>query len=297
MSFHIQVSETNHNHIFLTSATSSAKIVLNQGASLQELILGNNKVIENLGSLEYKDSYASAILFPFASRIKDGEYLFNNEQFQLEINEPKRNNAIHGLIYNKTFEIIEKSTTDKDATLVLAYCENEIVKGFPYTYKIEVTYVLSEENLKLKASFTNTSQKAFPFTYGWHPYFYSEDLSKSSMQFKSNKKVLFDDRMITKEIINTTIDEVFSIENKELDDCFRLDSNTIQFITPSYNLEIVSTTENGFLQVYTPPTKNHIAIEPVSGISDSFNNKTGLKELEPGKTYHTIWELQLINHQ
>lgn len=295
MSFHIQVSETNHNHILLTSATSSAKIVLNQGASLQELILDNNKVIQDLSSLEYKDSFASAILFPFASRIKDGKYLFYNEEFQLEINEPERNNALHGLIYNKTFEIIEKSTTDKDATLVLVYNENEITKGFPYTYKVELTYVLSENDLKLKANFTNTSQKTFPFTYGWHPYVYSEDLSKSSLQFKSNQKVLFDDRMITKEIINTITDEVFVIKNKSLDDCFQLDSNKIQFTTPSCNLEISSTSENGFLQVYTPPTKSHIAIEPVSGISDSFNNKIGLKELAPSKSYSVQWQIQIFD--
>lgn len=294
MSFHIQVSETNHNHILITSATSSAKIVLNQGACLQELVLNNNKVIQNLSPIEYEDSYASAILFPFASRIKDGKYLFNNEEFELEINEPEKNNALHGLVYNKTFEIIEKSTTDKDATLMLVYNENKAAKGFPYTYKIELTYVLSEENLKLKASFTNTSQKALPFTYGWHPYFYSEDLSKSSLQFKSNQKVLFDDKMITKEIVNTTTDKVFSIENKTLDDCFQLDLSTVQFTTPSYNLEITSSTENGFLQVYTPPTRNHIAIEHVSGISDSFNNKIGLKELEPGKSYSVEWQVQIF---
>jgi aldose 1-epimerase len=295
MPFHIQVSETNYNHILLTSTTSTARIILNQGASLQELILGNHKVIQDLSSIEYKDSYASAILFPFASRIKDGKYLFNNKQFQLEINEPEKNNALHGLIYNKTFKIIKRSTTNKDATLVLAYSENEITQGFPYTYKVELTYVLSENNLNLKVSFTNTSQKAFPFTYGWHPYFYSEDLSKSSLQFKSYQKVFFDDRMITKEIVDSTTDELFSIENKMLDDCFQLDSNTVKFITPSYNLEIVSTIENGFLQVYIPPIKNHIAIEPVSGISDSFNNKIGLKELEPGKSYNAQWQIQILD--
>jgi aldose 1-epimerase len=50
---------------------------------------------------------------------------------------------------------------------------------------------------------------------------------------------------------------------------------------------------NGFLQVYTPPKANVVAIEPTTGVSNSFNNKIGLKTLEPNKIFEIKWSLKI----
>jgi aldose 1-epimerase len=39
-----------------------------------------------------------------------------------------------------------------------------------------------------------------------------------------------------------------------------------------------------FLQVYTPPHRNTIAIEPMTCLADAFNNKKGLIILKPSET-------------
>jgi aldose 1-epimerase len=80
-----------------------AKIVLNQGASLQELTLNSISVIQDLYPLKYENTFASSILFPFASRIKNGKYLFEDIESQTETNELERNNSLHGFVYNKEF--------------------------------------------------------------------------------------------------------------------------------------------------------------------------------------------------
>ena len=38
---------------------------------------------------------------------------------------------------------------------------------------------------------------------------------------------------------------------------------------------------------------NAIAIEPMTGVSDSFNNKIGLKELSPGQCYGIEWQVNI----
>jgi aldose 1-epimerase len=38
-----------------------------------------------------------------------------------------------------------------------------------------------------------------------------------------------------------------------------------------------------------------IAIEPMTGISNSFNNRIGLKVLEPKKSYSLSWNVKLNN--
>lgn len=277
-----------------SNKASYAKIQLNLGASLQELKLLNQHLIKDLHPLTYRDTYASALLFPFANRIADGNYVFQNNTYQLEINQKQENNALHGLVYNKTFEIIDQKTTHEKAEVLLRYEETSLSKGFPYTYSIDLTYILTKDSLDVKVTVKNSDTKTFPFTIGWHPYFISQDLSKSSVHFKSHQKCVFDERNITQRMDKIAIDEPFLIEDKFLDDCFALDSNEIIFETPRYSFSLKSSDKNSFLQLYTPPYPNAIAIEPTTGISNSFNNGTGLKKLKSNDTYHINWNLKII---
>jgi aldose 1-epimerase len=88
----------------------------------------------------------------------------------------------------------------------------------------------------------------------------------------------------------------FKIGDQFLDDCFILESKTILFLTPSLYLRIKNHRRRLFLQLYTPPHANTIAIEPTTGISDSFNNGDGLKILKPNDTYKISWTLALNNN-
>ena len=103
--------DLNHLEVENSKNSCCAKIYLNDGGSLQELVLNNQHIIKDLSPLTYKNTYASSILFPFANRIKDGTYEFDGNTYQFEINEKKLNNALHGLVYNKTFEVIDDQVT------------------------------------------------------------------------------------------------------------------------------------------------------------------------------------------
>jgi aldose 1-epimerase len=295
---HIVKSESHLEYLELYSPNkdSYAKIHLSQGGSLQVLTLNGHEVIKDMSPMTYDETYASAILFPFANRIKDGRYEFEGNSYQFDINEPDNNNALHGLVYNKTFEVVREDTTETSASVKLVYHENNTSKGFPYTYAIYLEYVLTESTLDLNVEIKNTDSNTFPFTLGWHPYFFSADLFNSHLIFDCNKKVELDERNIA--IGKAYIENVdsFKIGDQFLDDCFILESKTILFLTPSYILELKTTEEDCFLQLYTPPHANTIAIEPTTGISDSFNNGDGLKILKPNDTYKIAWTLALNNN-
>ena len=139
------------------------KIHLNSGASLQELTLKGHILIKDLSPLTYANTYASSILFPFANRIKNGAYTFNNKAFQLEINQKEENNALHGLIYNKTFQIIDQETSHDSASILLEYNETELSVGFPYTYTIQLKYVFTSNDLNLNVSVKKHRLKSISF--------------------------------------------------------------------------------------------------------------------------------------
>jgi len=273
---------------------SYAKIHLNLGGSLQELIILNHHLIKDLHPLTYHNTYASAILFPFANRIADGSYVYENKTYQLEINQKEENNALHGLVYNKTFELIGQKTTPEKAEVLLRFEELMHSEGFPFTYSIDLQYILTKDSLDLNVTVKNTDTKTFPFTIGWHPYFISQDLFKSAVHFKSHQKCVFDERNITQGIEEIALDEPFLIEDKTLDDCFALDSNEIGFETPLYSFALKSSEKDSFLQLYTPSHPNAIAIEPTTGISNSFNNSESLKTLKPNNSYQINWNLKIL---
>ncbi len=296
MSFQIKLFQNpseDSNVLEISNATTSAKIDLNKGASIQSLTLDSVPIIKELSSLISENTFASSILFPFANRIKGGKYIFNTRTYQTEINQVEENNALHGFVYDKEFQLVKQQTTNSNASVILEYNETEFTKGFPFTYKIQVEYTLTKHSLELKVRVENTSENEFPFTLGWHPYFYSADLNKSILKFKSSKQVVFDETMIPIGTCKITNSQNFELKNKKLDDCFYLDANLVEFVTPAYCFQLTSSEKENFLQIYTPKVKNTIAIEPTTGISNSFNTEIGLKKLLPKETYRVTWKLNL----
>lgn len=288
------IKENNILELKNSDASLYAKIHLEEGASLQELTLDNKVVIADLKPLLYTDTYASAIMFPFANRIKNGAYTFNKTHYQLHKNNEAENNALHGLVYNKGFKIVGHSQGNDSVSVKLEYEENELPMGFPFTYNIQLEYAFTKKIMSLKVSVKNTGEASFPFTLGWHPYFLSDNLYHSSLEFSSNKKLVLGERNITTGVETIEAIKTFNIEDKKLDDCWVLNKNSVKFKTPKYQFLLESSEENNFLQVYTPPKKNAIAIEPTTGVSDSFNNKIGLKELKPNNSYYIEWRLKMI---
>jgi aldose 1-epimerase len=279
--------------VFHTAEKVFAKISLDQGASLQELSFGKTQVIKKQPNFEYKDSYASSILFPFCSRIENGAYEFEGKKEVFHCNESGEKNALHGLIYNKKFDLISQNISDNFVSITLGYFEKIGQKGFPYKYDFYVTYTFSENGLALQIIVKNEDESSFPFTLGWHPYFLSDDLPNSFFQFESHQKVVFNEQLIAKGVTDLQTKSPFSIDNHQFDDCFILNTPITVFKTPTYDLTLNSNSKEHFLQIYTPKGLPIVAIEPMTGISNSFNNQIGLQVLAPAKIYSITWNLSI----
>lgn len=272
---------------------SYVSICLEEGARVVELKLKGKTIINDQPNFDYKTSYASSILFPFASRLEGGKYSFQDNDYQLEKND-NNVNALHGLVYNKKFTLFEPEEHTKCGSASFNYYENNPESGFPFKYFISLTYTLYEDNLHLNISVKNVGSAPFPFTLGWHPYFNCNNFSKAYLNFSSDQKVIFDDKLITKSIQKLETVGDYPLEGKELDDCFILDSKEVEFTTDDYKIKLTSDAAKNYLQLYTPKDIPIIAIEPMTGISDSLNNKIGLQVLEPNMTYAVNWKVKMI---
>lgn len=273
--------------------TTQANISLSNGGSLERLVMGNEEIITNLSHLPYNQTYASSVLFPFANRIKDGKYDFMGENYSLECNEKAGNNALHGLVYNKKFDVVEQHCDSKSALVRLSYCEKELHQGFPFLFTIDLIYKISLNTMTLEVEITNTDGLPFPFTLGWHPYFRMND-TQNSLEFNSTQKLASDERNITTGITVLKTPNPLYINNMSLDDAFVLENTKVAFETQRYRANLTVSEESKYLQLYTPKHDNAIAIEPMTGVSDSFNNGIGLKKLNPKEQFNIKWTLDIL---
>ena len=282
-------------YIISECETTKLNICLSKGGSLEQLIVNGEEIITNLANFPYNQTYASSILFPFANRIKDGKYNFNGKSYSLDVNETKANNALHGLVYNKTFNVIKKNCNSQSASLRLSYTEKKPHPGFPFFFRIDLIYKLTLNTLDLEVEITNTGTNSFPFTLGWHPYFKIFNKAQSKLQFKSYKKLHSDDRCITTSIKESKTPNPLYLDNINLDDAFILEDKNVAFETHRYKANLTVLNASKYLQLYTPNHCDAIAIEPMTGVSDSFNNGIGLKKLSPSKKFNMKWSLKVLS--
>ena len=285
------------NHIHVFNGKTSCKIFQNLGASLQELTIETVPIINGIevsekGVSDYQSINKSSLLFPFPGRIENGKYVNNQRAFQLETNETNRHNAIHGLVFDKYFEVDSIETSEAAAKVVLSYTSDEKLAGFPFKFQLIITYLISNSSLQLNIDVKNLGEESFPFGLGWHPYFKSDDLSNSFLSFSSEEQLVCDENQIPKSAKKNTLPQTFKLESRFFDDTFILLDKEVTFKTDSYDLDMIfSKTSKAFLQIFTPLDRNSIAIEPMSCSPNVFNNDNGLKTLQAGESY--TWQVGL----
>lgn len=279
--------------IFIEHGKSKAEISLKNGASLTNLTLNKKVVVKDFSDqLKYQESFASAVLFPFANRILNGEYEFQNKKYQSTLNLNNKH-AIHGFLYDKRFSLITKEENTENVVVTLRFCQEKREESFPFLFAVTLEYTLSSTDLSLKVNIKNTDVNSFPFTIGWHPYFFVEDRKNSVLQLETVKEVTHNEEMIMTGVNDCKLPENFQISDQKLDNCYLLEGNKVIYKTENYTIKLSSSHDENYIQIYTPPLKKYIAIEPVTGPSNSFNTKVGLKTLSPQDEFNIQWDIQL----
>ncbi|MEM1002308.1 MAG: aldose 1-epimerase [Bacteroidota bacterium] len=268
-----------------------AKICLNEGGRIVQWYNSGVEVIGEPKSHTYAYSYAAAILVPFVNRIEGGTYAFKGQQYQLNVNEGGIN-AIHGLVYNRYFSLLKIDQKDNYTEIHSENTYLDELVGYPFSFKTKLIYRFGLKSLDINIQIENIGNKVLPYNLGWHPYFFVDDLSRSQFEFFGKKAFKTNDVGITRG--SKEMEGEISLElSRLLDDAFLLEDKPVLLRTNKYQMELIFPDGENFLQVYTPENENYVAIEPMTGISNSFNNKIGFQELEPNCSISKEWNLNV----
>ncbi|TLV01171.1 aldose 1-epimerase [Dyadobacter luticola] len=238
---------------------------------------------------------AGELLFPFASRIPDGKYTFLGKEYQLSKNEAGELNAIHGLVRKQQFHIEEQEVEADYASLSLS-CGIDQPEGYPFKVHFRVKYTLfADGRFTLNYQARNEGSDACPVMFGWHPYFVlgNEMLDAWKISIPSTEIVTFDYNQIPIGKAPFHLDRPALLHQKAFDNCFIVEQISGKVVTQliSENQHVTLNVEQeagkgkfNYLVIYTPPARDCIAIEPLTGNVDSFNSGDGLNILAPGNT-------------
>lgn len=245
------------------------------------------------------NGFKSARLSPFTCRMNKGQYHFNEQGYTIEkFYLPPH--AIHGITYDAVYEVKDVYEDDKHASVTLHYRYNATDKGYPFSYDVTLKWKLEADNkISVRAAVYHGNKNTIPYAEGWHPYFnLGTSVNECTLQFDSDTMLEFDDTLLPtgKKIKDDRFVTGKLLGDTFLDNCFELNQSShpkCVLSNSQIQLTILPEASYPYLQIYTPPHRESIAIENLSGAPDAFNNGIGLKLLEPNHTYTFTTAYQL----
>jgi len=289
-------------------------IIPSFGATINQIALQKNDVLHQLidGCETYeelitegKNKFKGCKLYPFPNRIENGKYIFQNKEYQLPLNFAHENNSIHGLVCEEAFAVIKQESREDYCLLSVEYSTTENDAGYPFKTNITIEFILNKEGFTAKTIIKNTDSKEVPIGDGWHPYFKTGSAIDDCLislpvdcHYEVNTKMIpTGNKIKQQEFISQK-----KIDNHFFDTGFKVKDNTAIAQTiiedPKKNIQLVIWQETGineynYLQIYTPPDRKSIAIEPMTCLTNAFNNNEGLIILPPNEEVNFSFGVRL----
>jgi len=136
------------------------------GAGLRQLSYEGKPLITEFEPDELPPGGAGQLLAPWPNRIDGGKYAFAGAEYQLELSEAGRGNAIHGLTRWAVWKPASHIASEVTLTHLLLGRP-----GYPFCLELSVSYKLDQDGgLQVAVTATNAGSRPAPYGTGNHPY-------------------------------------------------------------------------------------------------------------------------------
>jgi aldose 1-epimerase len=278
-----------------------------EGASLEGLRVGQLELIERFAEGTPRPLSAGVTLAPWPNRVRDGLWEWENQRYELEITEPARHNAIHGLVTERIFD--EVALTDDRVTL---RCRIEDKQGYPFALDVEVEYRLSASGIIVVLTVTNLGESRAPVALGAHPYLCVGDAPIRSLTLRSPvaAELAVDQQMIplsSRAIAPSSgLPIGMSLAEAELDSAFRLSGEgpwTTQLIADDGGaVELWQERSMPWIQLFITDSfpgingvRSALAVEPMTAPPNAFVSGDGVVAVEPGESWSVRWGINRLS--
>jgi len=212
--------------------------------------------------------------------------------------------------------VVDSSATMTAATATLRYDFDGSDAGYPFQLRVDILYTLDAEGFSFSVTASNLDPDGWPLPFynGWHPYFLCDDASAAVVTLDPCTEWLmvqtasgpqyppprYSNMVPTGQTVpfstfngttpiggNSSTPTYYDVEAKATQPC---DGYSTRLHDPlSGDVVTIATEGFPFVQVWTGAKSTFgidaVVLEPLSAMSDGFNNHDNLHVISPGQTF------------
>ncbi|WP_440710062.1 aldose 1-epimerase family protein [Herbiconiux sp. YIM B11900] len=286
-------------------------VVTQVAAGIRELEVDGVALVESFPESSTPPGAAGIVLVPWPNRVAGGLWTLDGAAQQLDITEPKQNNAIHGLLRYTPYRLLahEEHRVHQTATVYPQH-------GYPFLLETSVEHELTSDGLLVRHAVRNDSAAAAPVAVGAHPYLRVGDVpaDELTLTIDATTRFLTDDTQIPvseEAVSGTDFDLTLGrrVGDLTIDHGYggvrvsAADGRSVQSLEApdGRRVELWADGNFGYVQVFTPAAfaapegpRRAVAIEPMTAPANALNTGEGLRWLAPGETWTMEWGIRLV---
>ncbi|MDQ6739379.1 MAG: aldose 1-epimerase family protein [Actinomycetota bacterium] len=276
------------------------------GAALRTYTVKGRSVLDDYAEDEHCTGARGQSLIPWPNRISRGHYGWRGSSRQLDLTEPDKHGAIHGLTRWANWTVTDHGPARVSFTYVLHACP-----GWPSVLRCRLDYSLDEYGLTVRTSGTNVGTTACPYGTGAHPYLSvgTPIIDGASAQAPGSVYLPVDelgiptgrkpvdgthyDLRTEEELGAREIDVAYTDLHRGADGRAR-----VRLVAPdrAAGVELWVDESYPYLEIFTGDTlpepgrrRTGLGVEPMTCAPNAFNSGEGLITLEPGESHTASW--------
>ncbi|WP_167050414.1 aldose 1-epimerase family protein [Salinibacterium sp. ZJ77] len=286
----------------------STASVATLAAALTSLTVDGRDLAERTPATRLPSHGHGIVLAPWPNRVRDARWSHEGQPLQLDITDPTRGNAIHGLLRNTAYRVLARDEASVELGAVI-----HPQHGWPFQLETIVRYALAEDGLTVTHRARNIGRARAPWAVGAHPYFRIGEtpVDDLTLEVPAARYLELDERLVPVGVADVEPgSEVDLGSPRRLGDAdlnvayegLPVGGDVATLAAPDGSrLVLWQDGDFGWLQVFTPRDFPHVAsdgsetrglavaLEPMSAAPDALNSGRGLAWLEPDEIWEASW--------
>src|ERR1700712_2901062 len=151
---------TGEQHVLQLDVEEGAvtATVAELAAGLRRVRVGDTEIVQDYGVDALPSGGSGIVLVPWRNRVRDGRWTLEGKTQQLDLTEPSKGNATHGLLRNTGYRVTDRS--DSAITLSATVFPQH---GWPFHLDTSVRYTLTPTGIEVLHGVHNVGPGRAPF--------------------------------------------------------------------------------------------------------------------------------------
>lgn len=273
-----------------------------RGGAIRRLVVEDWDVVDGYPGGAVPAGWRGAVLVPWPNRVRDGRWVWRDQELQLDVHSPDQPTAMHGLVAWQPWTALERTAAAATVGTLL-----EPHPGYPFRLGVAVDYALAADRLTVTVRVQNLSGQAAPFGVGMHPYLHvgaNEEGGIGGAELTVPARTALDtERGLPTGGSHRFHGDVGRIGRRAFDtpltDLVRDDDGwaRLRLRGPLGTVELAVDRSWPWLQIYTGDTmpegqrRRSLAVEPMTCPPNALADGTDLLVLEPDAEWSGTWTL------